>query len=225
MTDAPEEMKSFFDLRVDGYDEHMASRVEDYNSFYDKIGAAFKSTNEPIEVLDLGAGTGIELQFILANAPNARITAIDLSEVMLKELLQKYETFSSQIRTIADSYLSLEFKPRTFDYVVSVMTLHHLTLRQKRALYKKVKKLLVPGGTFVEGDYVVFSLEEQRRLLRQFHWQKRKHSLSEDKQYHIDIPCSEETQIRTLKEAGFQEVDVIFRTSKSNIVVAKTERA
>ena len=224
MTDPPEEMKSFFDLRVNGYDEHMASKVEDYSNFYSKIAAPFEKTEEPIEVLDLGAGTGIELKFILDKAPNAKITAVDLSEVMLKKLVKKYETFSSQIKTIADSYLSLKLEPHSFDYVVSVMSLHHLMPAKKIALYKKLRKALVPTGTFVEGDYIV-SLEEEKRLLKEFSLQKTNYSLLDDGQYHVDIPFSEETQIRALKDAGFKEVNIIFRTSKSNVVVAKPEMA
>ena len=224
MTDPPEEMKSFFDLRVNGYDEHMASKVEDYSNFYSKIATPFEKTEEPIEVLDLGPGTGIELKFILDKAPNAKITAVDLSEVMLKKLVKKYETFSSQIKTIADSYLALKLEPHSFDYVVSVMSLHHLMPAKKIALYKKLRKALVPTGTFVEGDYIV-SLEEEKRLLKEFSLQKTNYSLLDDGQYHVDIPFSEETQIRALKDAGFKEVNIIFRTSKSNVVVAKPEMA
>lgn len=224
MTDTPEEMKSFFDLRVEGYDKHMASNVEDFNKFYSKIADPFEKTDEPIEILDLGAGTGIELDFIFAKAPNARITAVDLSEEMLKKLARKYEIFSSQITTIADSYLSLELTPCSFDFVVSVMSLHHLMPAKKIALYKKLKKALVPTGAFVEGDYIV-SLEEERRLLKEFQLHKKNYSILEDGQYHIDIPFSEKTQIRALKDAGFREVKVIFRTSRSNIVVAKPEMA
>ena len=40
-------------------------------------------------------------------------------------------------------------------------------------------------------------------------------------QYHIDIPFSEETQFRALKDAGFRNIDVIFRSSRSNVVVAR----
>jgi len=83
MTDTPEEMKSFFDLRVESYDEHMSSNVEDFNEFYSMIAAPFEKTDRLIEVLDVGAGTGIELEFIFAKAPNAKITAVDLSEEML----------------------------------------------------------------------------------------------------------------------------------------------
>jgi tRNA (cmo5U34)-methyltransferase len=224
MPDKPEDIKSFFDLRANGYDEHMASTVEDFHNFYSKIAAPFEKTDEPIQVLDLGAGTGIELEFIVDKTPNAKITTVDLSEVMLKKLVKKYETFASQIKTIADSFLSLKLEPHSFDYVVSVMSLHHLMPAKKIALYKKLRNALVPTGAYVEGDYVV-SLEEEKRLLNDHNLQKKNNSLLDDGQYHIDIPFSEETQIRALKEAGFKEVSIIFHTSRSNVVVAKPEVA
>jgi tRNA (cmo5U34)-methyltransferase len=143
---------------------------------------------------------------------------------MLKKLLKKYETFGSQIKTIADSYLSLKLMSHSFNYVVSVMSLHHLMPAKRTALYKRLRNALVPTGTYVEGDYIV-SLEKEERLLKEFSLQKKKYSLSDDGQYHIDIPFSEETQIRALKDAGFKEVDIIFRTSRSNVVVAKPEMA
>lgn len=172
MTGPPEEMKSFFDQRVNGYDEHMASSIEDYSIFYSKIAAPFEKTNEPIQVLDLGAGTGIELEFILDKAPNAKITAVDLSEVMLKKLGKKYKAFRSQIKMISDYYISLKLKPHSFNYVVSVMSLHHLMPAEKIALYKKLRNALVPTGAYVEGDYIV-SLEEENRLLKEFSLEKK----------------------------------------------------
>lgn len=218
MSDTYEEMKSFFDLRANGYDEHMASTLEEYENFYRNIAAPFEKTDGPVEILDLGAGTGIELEFIFAKAPNARITAVDLSGEMLNNLIKKYEAFSSQIKTVADSYLSLELTPYSFDYIVSVMSFHHLLPDKKIALYKKLRKALTPAGRFIEGDYIV-SLEEEERLLKEFNNIKN-NSLLEDGQYHIDIPFSEESQIQALESAGFEEVNIIFRTSRSNVVVA-----
>ena len=128
MSHIPEEMKAFFDARIEGYDEHMAESVEDYPDFYSKIAMPFPVTNDPIKVLDLGAGTGIELEYILAKAPNARITAVDLSSIMLEKLIEKYESHASQFRTYVGSYITMQIETNTFDFVVSVMSLHHLRL-------------------------------------------------------------------------------------------------
>ena len=222
MTDTPEKMKSFFDIRVDKYDEHMSSNIEDFATFYRTIAVPFVNTDEKIEVLDIGAGTGIEIEFILAKAPNARITAVDLSEAMLKKLVEKYETYSSQIHVIVDSYLSLKLMPNSFDYIVSVMSLHHLIPSQKTNLYKKLRKALLPTGVYVEGDYIV-SVEEEIKFIKEYHEQKNRFSLLDEEQYHIDIPFSEETQLQTLRDAGFNNVNVLFRTSRSNVIVAKAE--
>ncbi len=52
----PEEMKAFFDARVEGYDEHMSSL--DCATFYSTVAEPLAYTSELIQVLDLGAGTG-----------------------------------------------------------------------------------------------------------------------------------------------------------------------
>lgn len=221
MADTPEAMKAFFDLRVDDYDEYMAANVEDYHNFYRTIAVPFEETTKSLEVLDVGAGTGIELEYIFARAPNARITAVDLSAAMLKTLIKKYEIYGSQISTIAASYLTLEFTSQSFDFVVSVMSLHHLLPAEKTSVYKTLRQSLVPSGAFVEGDYIV-SAAEERRLLAEYWEQKKRYSLPDGVQYHIDIPFSEETQSKTLQEAGFRKIDVIYRTARSNVIVAKS---
>jgi tRNA (cmo5U34)-methyltransferase len=192
MSDTYEEMKSFFDLRADGYDDHMAAILEDYHNFYRNIVASFQNTDKPINVLDLGAGTGIELEYIFDKAPYANITAVDLSVEMLKRLVNKYDSYRSQIKTITDSYLSIDLALHSYDYIVTVMSLHHLMPVKKIDLYKKLKGALIPGGVFIEGDYIV-SAEEEKRLLNEFYKYKKNNPLIEDGNYHIDIPFSEET--------------------------------
>lgn len=219
MDEIPEEMKLFFDERVNGYDQHMADNLEGFAEFYKNIAIPFPKTDKSIDILDIGAGTGLELDFIFEKAPNAKVTAVDLSKSMLNRLIEKYKTYSSQIVTIEASYVTLDLNERCYDFVVSVMSLHHLLPQKKISLYEKIIKSLRPSGTYIEGDYIVSETEEIK-LLAEFHeWRKNNHS--EDGQYHIDIPFSETTQLKTLKEAGFSDADVIFRISKSNIVVAK----
>jgi tRNA (cmo5U34)-methyltransferase len=139
---------------------------------------------------------------------------------MLNKLLKKYEKYASQIETITDSYLELDLKPLSYDFIVSVMSLHHLLPAKKTSLYSKFRQALVPSGAFVEGDYIV-SIDEEIKLLKEFQERMKKTPFLEDGQYHVDIPFSEETQLCALREAGFTDIDVIFSTYRSNIVVAK----
>ncbi len=222
MANMPEEMRIFFDARVEDYDENMAASIEDYATFYSKVSVPFPYTDKPIEVLDLGAGTGIEIEFIFAKAPNTRITAVDLSASMLKKLVEKYESHCYQIRTIVGSYLTMQLEPNTFDFVVSVMSLHHLVPAEKTSLYIKIRKALIPTGAYVEGDYIV-SVEEESRLLKEYQALKEEYTIPEKGLYHIDIPFSEKTQIRALRKAGFGSIQVLLQTSRSNVIVAKPE--
>lgn len=61
---------------------------------------------------------------------------------MIKILMEKYQNKAGQIKIINDSYLTLDFKVNEFDYVVSVMTVHHLLYNTKKKLYTKILKSL-----------------------------------------------------------------------------------
>ncbi|MBW2623651.1 MAG: class I SAM-dependent methyltransferase [Deltaproteobacteria bacterium] len=220
MSPRPEDIREFFEKRVDEYDEHMAETVDDYEKFYAALADPIKKTGEKITILDLGAGTGIELEYIFIKAPHARITAVDLSMSMLSRLLEKYKRYERRIKIVEASYLTMELGPRAYDYAVSVMSLHHLLPEEKTAIYAKIREALKPGGSYIEGDYIV-SEEEEGRLIEEYRTLKEDFTLPEDGLYHIDIPSSEKTQMTALREAGFKEIQVLFRTDRSDIIAAR----
>ena len=82
----PERMADFFDTRADGYDEHMKANVESFDAFYVAVADAVPETDEPIDLLDLGVGTGLELAAVFKRARNVRMTGIDVSSEMLSRL-------------------------------------------------------------------------------------------------------------------------------------------
>ena len=207
----PIEMGKFFDERASTYDNHQRQTVSYFDSLHRAVAGAIEETSREVRILDLGSGTGIELEVILARAPNARITCIDISGRMLEELSGKYATLLEQIEIIEGSFLEIPFQQRYFDYVVSVLTMHHYTYEQKLNLYTKIRKALVPGGKYIEGDHVFPPEEEKRRLA----WYKRQledNIISPDDIYHIDIPFSITTQRQVLLEAGFSEAHLLFET-------------
>lgn len=102
-------------------------------------------------VVDLGCGTGLELEEYFKVNPDACVTGIDLSEAMLNVLAEKFS--DRNIKLINVSYFDFPFEPESFDAAVSVESLHHFTAHRKLALYKRLYAALRPGGYFILTDY------------------------------------------------------------------------
>ena len=87
--DRLEKMADFFATRVEMYDEHMINDVEGCREGYAKM-AEYVPVGAR-KILDLGCGTGLELEGIFRKLPDAEITGIDLCEEMLRRLYEKYK--------------------------------------------------------------------------------------------------------------------------------------
>ena len=94
MTVKLERMDDFFAARVDGYDEHMRTTIEGASDFYAWTAALLPAT-EGAYILDLGCGTGLELEEYFRINPEAEVTGIDLSDAMLKALKENRETLEN----------------------------------------------------------------------------------------------------------------------------------
>ncbi len=219
ITQPLEEMAAFFEARVATYDDHMRG-LDHAERFYSLIPAAFPETMERIQVLDLGCGTGLELEGIFQKAPNALITGIDLAAGMLAELKRKYQDRREQLTLIHGSYLEWKFSSGRFDYAVAVQTMHHFLPKRKLGLYRKIRRALRNGGIYIEGDYVV-SPEEAAEQVRKYYrlfgkaWSVRRPSV------HFDIPCCVKQQLDLLTAAGFSQAEVVWREGNKAIFTAK----
>ncbi len=215
ITEGPEKMDEFFNARAETYDQHMDANVEDFQKFYRKISHPIPKTSQEIKILDLGCGTGLELEYIFQKAPRARITGVDISEKMLEILLAKYREKSQQITVVNRSYLDFDFGAGLYDYVVSVMTFHHLDYDTKKSLYERINYSLKKVGKYIEGDYVV-SKAREGELLTEYNEIKKRDSL-----YHLDIPFCRETQEKLLRSAGFNKIQLLFSSGESAIFVGE----
>ena len=84
-----EKMDDFFSARIRGYDDHMRETIEGAGEFY-KLTASLLPERGRSKVLDLGCGTGLELEEYFSVNPDAGITGIDLTQAMLDELRSKF---------------------------------------------------------------------------------------------------------------------------------------
>jgi len=206
-------MAAFFDARAVGYDDHMRKHIftdTTFAQFYAALVAPIPATEEALQILDLGCGTGLEIDRLLQQAPNALVTAVDLSQQMLARLAERYHARMDQITLVVDSYLTLPFGIQRYDYIISAMTIHHLLHEPKRQLYAKIYAALKPGGKYIEGDAVTTAALEAE-FLTEYTQQVEQAPPATDGAYHIDVPLSIDTQRALLLAAGFTHFELLWQ--------------
>lgn len=201
-----EKMDAFFDTRLDGYEEHMLTCIESANEFY-PYTAACLPRHPGARVLDLGCGTGLELNWYFRLAPQAAVTGIDLAPGMLKKMAEKFR--DRALKLIHGSYFDVPLGTACFDAAVSVESLHHFTRAEKTGLYRKLHDALDQGGYFILTDYFAhedafedFCRQELIRL-------RREQNIANDDFYHYDTPLTVAHETQALLEAGFSGVTVL----------------
>ncbi|HEX3048225.1 MAG TPA: class I SAM-dependent methyltransferase [Bacillota bacterium] len=204
----PESMESFFNERLAGYEAHMKESYI-YDAAKAHLADQFDSSQDPITILDLGCGTGLEIEYILKKTPNAQFICIDLNGSMIDLLKIKYQKVLNQIETIKASYFDYDMGTNRFDYVVASMTMHHWLYAPKVSFYHRIFDALKPGGKFVNDDYLVHE-DKEAEILANYLQLKASGVIKEGEFYHIDIPFSINTERRVFAEAGFLNVKVVY---------------
>ena len=201
-----EKMSEFFENRLDGYDRHMMTNIESATEFY-PFTASLLPAAENSSVLDLGCGTGLELEFYYRECPSAQVTGIDLSEGMLSALKKKF--LEKDMALIVGSYFDVPLGESVFDAAVSVESLHHFTKTEKLSLYTKLREALKENGYFILTDYFALSDEEEKLHRETLISMKKAQGITDDEFYHYDTPLTVEHETEALLEAGFSSVEVL----------------
>ena len=103
--------------------------------------------DKSMELMDFGAGTGLLSYFV---APYVKkIVAVDNSPSMLLEFKSKCDEFVCETEVI-EKDLSTDTLDRTFDGIISSMTIHHLD--DTIALFEKFYAMVKEGGFIAIAD-------------------------------------------------------------------------
>lgn len=215
-----EKMADFFTARVDIYDDHMMNEVEGCREAYLRMAGLVPEEAETL--LDLGCGTGLELEAIWKRNPELAVTGIDLTPAMLGRLKEKHP--EKKMRLIEADYLVCDLGEDLYDGAVSFETLHHFTKEQKAGLYERLWRALKDGGCYVECDYMAETQEQEDYFFAEKRRLEEEQMLERGEYYHFDTPCTMENQKRLLKEAGFMEVEVVWRMDATTIMTARKKK-
>lgn len=201
-----EKMGSFFDDRLDRYDTHQLSCIDSAGEFY-PFTAGCLPRGKAARILDLGCGTGLELETYFQLNPAAKVTGIDLAPGMLAELSRKFS--GREISLILGSYFDVPLGSAAYDAAVSVESLHHFTKEKKIPLYRKLHQALKHDGYFILTDYFSASEEEETFYQTELWRLKALQGITDDEFYHYDTPLTVEHEMEALSAAGFSSIKVL----------------
>jgi tRNA (cmo5U34)-methyltransferase len=216
-----EEMSEFFNNRSQVYDERHVGAI-DGGLESKRILASFLPGHTQ-NLVDLGIGTGLELEAVFERFPDIEVTGIDIAEKMLRQLKEKYADKSVILHQC--SYFDYDLGDAHYDAALSVMSLHHYNHDEKADLYRRIYKGLKQGGTYIECDYMLSEHEyENPQEQEDFYFAeygrlKREQRITDEQQYHYDTPCTVSNQKQLLLEAGFSRVSEVWRI-KNTVVLA-----
>jgi tRNA (cmo5U34)-methyltransferase len=155
-------------------------------------------------ILDLGTGDGRLLALLQADRPEMLALGLDFSELMLEEARRRFAS-EDRIELVAHDLTEQLPHLAPFDAVVSSFAIHHLEHERKRSLYGEVFDLLEPGGIFANFEHVA---SPTARLHMAFFAAIEEPIENEDPS---DRLLDVETQLRWLRELGFDDVDCYWK--------------
>jgi len=200
------------------YDDLRRLLIPCFDAFY---GTALELVREgrgtaAINVLDVGAGTGLFSAMVLAQGPVGRLCLLDGSAAMLEQARQRFaadDRICYRLADMADADLGAGW-----DLVISGLAIHHLSDDGKRDLYRRIRRALKPGGLFVNAEqvagpnpvaderYARIWLEQVRRLgVSEQEVDKALERMSHDRCAPVG------PQLGWLADAGFRDVDCSFK--------------
>ena len=212
-----EKMGQFFDSRLDEYEEHQLNCIESAKEFY-PLTAKYLPQERGAYILDLGCGTGLELEEYFILNPEARVTGIDLAPGMLSVMKNKFK--DKDLTLVKGSYFDVPFGAEFYDAAVSVESLHHFTKEEKIELYTKLNKALKPGGYFILTDYFSLSDSEEEHYRKELIRLKKEQGITDNEFYHYDTPLTLEHEKEALFGGGFSLVEVIGSWGATNMLKA-----
>lgn len=208
------------------YDQNRRKFIPCFEDLYitstDFIAANIK---EPQSVLDLGAGTGLLASMWYKHFPDCNYVLTDIAEEMLDVARKRFSGCENVSFEISD--YTADLPDRSFDAIISALSVHHLTDEDKQKLFLRIYEKLPAGGIFV--NYDQFCADDPTTdTWYNSYWENKMYTsgltvtditLWKERRK-LDKECSAEQEIKMLRNSGFKPVSCIYSNLKFSVIAA-----
>ncbi|MCK9579930.1 MAG: class I SAM-dependent methyltransferase [Methanoregula sp.] len=222
-----EHIRQAFNKFAQDYDSQREYVIPDLQPYYGAAVWAMESATPAPFILDVGAGTGLLSAFLLEKFPDARLTLMDISENMLDLAKKRFSSRPGTEYIICDYSRSELGGP--YDIICSALSIHHLETEDKRRLFLRIYTALKPGGMFVNADQADGETPYFRERYLDY-WNEFLKSGPMNDEQHAEILKRRDTldkndklssQLAWLHEAGFADVDEVYKNRTFIVTVAR----
>lgn len=215
-----------FNLIAEEYDSNRRKFIPCFDDFY-RNTTEFIASNieEPKQIVDLGAGTGLLTYFWYQQYPDSKYMLVDIADEMLNVAQKRFDGIEN-ISYQTENYI-YKLPDIIFDMVISALSIHHLEDKDKKKLFERIYDSLPNGGLFVNYDQFCAGQTEMNHWFNSFWESQLANSGLTDKDIELwkerrklDRECTVEQEADMLKNCGFKIVKCVYSCQKFSVIVA-----
>ncbi len=133
---------------------------------------AYVGTSEPLQVVELGGGTGITTLAMLSGKNNLHILSVDNEPTMQDQAKVHLKQWvdEGQLSFCGDDALTAlqNLANNSVDIIASAYTLHNFLNSYREDVLKEIFRALKPNGQFINGDrYALNDSRQHTRLIQE----------------------------------------------------------
>ena len=177
--------------------------------------------HKPVKVVDLGCSTGTSLIALAESLPDfeLELIGVDNSQAMLEQCHRKVDSLGLQdrISVYEDDIRRFEFEDASI--VLMNYTLQFVPIENRLDLLQRIRRSIQPGGFLVMSEkFIHDDVQVDKSLVELYFDYKRRNGYSEleisrkrDALENVLIPFSVKENEKLLREAGFEEFELILK--------------